>query len=377
MRNVLLSPLFFGALGLCASVAAPGALADTIYLTSGESIEDVKVSTEGLSLVIYKKGSSEKEVATEEVLRIEFESMPELLEDAEFKLAEDDVAGAIYDYSLYVDGMLGGNEERRYPWAPAYAAHRALELQLTLGDPAATIAAADKLLTNFAESRYVPSALLTKAEVQGASDPVAALATLDVLSALAGANGLSDRWKLEAQLRGALIDPAKSLEQRLEALVALGRKAAAVPAVGVRVKLAQAETQLELADKVPDKRDEYLDGARDLYEGLRDEEDLEPGAKAGLLTGLGDVTYLEAGTDPVQLAVARDYYLRVVVLYPDETAYVPKAMAFAALTSAKLATEAEGDPEKARAKKLASRMLSRYPGSRWADIARAARRAAR
>ena len=267
MRNVLLSPLFFGALGLCAAVAAPGALADTIYLTSGESIEGVRVSSEGLSLTIYKKGSSEREVATQEVLRVEFERKPELLEDADARLSEDnpDIRGAIADYSLYVDGMLGGNEERRYPWAPAFAAHRALELQLTLGDAPATIAAADKLITNFGESRYAPGAMLTKAEVQAASDPAAALATLEGLSAFAGAQGLSERWSLEAELRTALIDPAKSLEQRLEGLEALGRKAAAVPSVAVRVTLAQAETQLELADKVPDKSAEYLGGARALY----------------------------------------------------------------------------------------------------------------
>ena len=154
----------------------------------------------------------------------------------------------------------------------------------------------------------------------------------------------------------------------------LGSGAAKFPAVETRLRLAKAETLLELADKVPDQRDQYLDQARAIYDGLQASEMLESEVEAGIYTGLGDITYLSAGADPAQLAAARENYLRVVVLFPEEAAYVPKAMAFAALASSKLATGDALEVEQDRAKRLARRVISRYPGSRWVEIARAALR---
>ena len=146
------------------------AAADTIHTTEGRTITDCTVVEESLLEVTYRRGgSSRTTMPASEVLRIEFTTMPPLVDRAETAVADDQVFDAVNDLTVYLEGALNklDNGSRVRPaWAPAYAAWRLAELNASMGKVAETLGATDKLLSKFPDSRYVPAALLLKAEVQ-------------------------------------------------------------------------------------------------------------------------------------------------------------------------------------------------------------------
>ena len=79
MRETMLRRLAH--LAPLALLAAP-ALADEIYLVDGSAIADTQVVTETFKEVEYREGSRKKTVPAEQVLRIKFSAMPELVDRA-------------------------------------------------------------------------------------------------------------------------------------------------------------------------------------------------------------------------------------------------------------------------------------------------------
>lgn len=359
----------FQTAALALSLVVPVASADTIHLVDGTKIEDVDVKAETLSVVEYDRS----EVASDKVLRVEFSEMPDVVGEAELLAADGDVATAVLDLFYYVDSRTSDNGDRRHPWGPAYAAKRRIELLQRVNDLPGVVEAADLLIGRVPDSRYVPGAYLDKAKalvLQG-KDAEAAK-TLGQLVALAEEQALSPRYRLAAQVEQAAIDPSIKAEARIEALDSLaGAAGNEFPTVRDRAYVAQGELYIQLADVNESRLAELVGEARYLFELAMKSEQGEDATRAGALAGLGDCEFATATRtgDAAGLTKARNEYLRVVVLYPDQAAYVARSMFYAGLCFRQLADVEQDDESRSRSRRLMRSVIRDFPGSRWAEEA--------
>lgn len=357
-------------LSLALALVLPAAArADTIYRTDGPPIEDCRVRTENAKAVQYRDDDGDKrEIASDKVVRIEYERVPKLLDSARSALAEGDFAGAMGDVEDYLDAILANEKgDTKYPWAPAYAMFRLVELSGSVGDLNAVIAAADRLIGAAPDSLYVPLAYLAKADALKDLDKTAdARNALQDLQNHASEQGLSDRWRLEAELSLALSDAklkGDKLRDRLDGLV---DAADAYPTVLNRAQLGVAESYL--LDKEYDAAETIL--TRTIESGKADERTM-----AGAWTGLGDCQYQRAvdlfkaeKPEEAQPLVTDAVlsYMRVVEVYEGQSRYVAKALFFAGRAFDQLQDDVSQD----RARRMYREVMRQFPESTWASQAR-------
>ena len=345
------------------------ARADTIFLTDGSMIGDCTVVTEGLLSVQYKTNKKQQEVGSDKVLMIEFDRSPQLVDRAEAALADDQHLTAVDDFEDYISGVIGKSPSR-YKWAPAYAMYRVVEINETMGKFGAVVRAADRLLAQEPDSRYVPMAFLKKADALNQERKGPAVAkTLDQLGKIVESKGLSKRWQLEldlarlvytASLRGA------KLRARLEDVAT--QASAEFPTVRNRADVAIAESFF--AEK-------KLDEAAEIFERITRDPQADDRTLAAAYTGNGDclfskgVAMASAGEDPTAVfKAALLSYMRVVVVYKQELRYVPKAMFYAGRVYQQSADQESQD----RAQKLYVGVLRNFKGTKWANEARGFRK---
>jgi hypothetical protein len=360
---------------LALGALAPAALADTIFLVDGTKLEDVSVQEAQVTNVAYRVRNDRKEVPSERVLRIEFSRKPRAVEEAETLASEGDTALAVLRLYEYVDASTSTNPERQFPWGPAYAAAKRVELLQGVNDFGGTVEAADLLLTKFPESQFAPAGYLAKAEAQTLlGEPAQAAATLGRLVELAGGTGVSARWRLAAQVELAAIDVDTSGNARIDRLEALAKEAGSqFPTVRDRAFVAQGEVYLELADQDPSAAADHVTAARAAFEDAYASEAAEDATRAGALVGLGDCLYRGAATRGDVEGLRRallDHYLKVVVLYPEQPRYASKATFYAGLCFVQIADATQDAEAKERGRRLMRTVERRYSGSVWADEAR-------
>lgn len=350
-------------------VAALPAAADTIFLVDGRTVDDVSVKDELLSVVTYREGSKDREVPADQILRIEYERTPQAIGEAEALVAEGDVSQALIELGYYIDASLSTNPDRKFPWGPAMAAKRVIEINASTNQLAATQAAALDLIARFPDSRHVPSAYLAKAEAQtlaGARDN--ARGSLSDLLALANDRDLSERYTLAARVELAAIDEERSGADRIEALEQIeGDAGSRFPTVRDRSLVAQGEVYLEMADADPSNASDLLDSAQVAFQAAFDSEGAEPATRAGATVGLADCIFRVASpaNEKEGLQQAQMRYLRVMVLYPEVSRYSAKAMFRAGVCFLQLADINQDEVAKTRGRKLMRQLKSRYPGSVW------------
>jgi hypothetical protein len=376
LRTVLSTSLL--SLAAAASLLTGDATADTIRLASGETIDGIKIQEETLTTVAYSKGSTARDVPSEQVLSISYEEYPSLVRKAEDAAAEGDIASAIESYGLYVDGQLANPNERKFKWAPAYAAHRAVELNRAIGNFAAVVDAADRLLGNFADSRFVPSTYLAKAEAQRYTGNAAgAKGTLDALAALVKSEKLSERYAFDAELALLEIDSSLSVSDRMKRVERLITQAGSkYPTVRRRAELLAGQTNLDeatAASKAGDGAavDAALSSAQKRFEALLDSTDSSNEVRAGSYVGMGDVYFFRASPagDAEGLAKAGHEYLKVTVLYPGERRYLVRALFFGGRCYHQLGSINGSEVDQARAQRIFARLRNEFPSSPMAQDA--------
>ena len=128
--------------------------ADTIHKTDGTSLEDCTVVEEGLTEVTYNASGSksERQLPSDEVLRIEFEKLPVEIDRALTAIGAGNLLGAAQDLDLYLRGIEAGKRERR-KWAPAYAMDLLIQQFVTMGKVEDVLKYCDMLIQQFPESR--------------------------------------------------------------------------------------------------------------------------------------------------------------------------------------------------------------------------------
>jgi len=350
---------------------AAAAHADVIYLLDGKSLDNVRIVDQTMKQISYREEgkNSNKTVDPDAVLKVEFTRKPEGVDAAETALDEGAILDAADLLEAYVGGILEGNAtERRYPWAPAYAANLLIDLYISGGNHAGVIKNADRIIGKIPDSRYVPAAYLAKAEAQRLSGKgPAAIETLSKFRALIAAKALSKRWTLECDLAEILADAKLQGQAKRDRLIGLASEAgSAHPTVRNRARVAEGESYLE-----GQKKD--FDSARKVFERIAADPKADRATLAGAYTGLGDCQFNEAVEQSrsnqdhtANLDSALENYLRVVVSYKEQQRYVAKAMFFAGR-----AFDFKGDGEsQSRAKYMYRRVVQRFGDSPWAGEAR-------
>ena len=359
------------ALTLTALSAA--ARADTIYLVDGSSLDEVTLVDQALDVVTYReKGrSNDQTVESDSILRVEFSRKPQLVDEADSMAADGALIDAVGLFQEFARGVLEGeNKKDRQKWAPAYALMRTVELNLSMGNLEGVVSAANKLLESVPESRYVPHAYLAKAEAQRWLERhELAQKTLDEFKALIDEKRLSEGWRLEVKVSELLNDTSLNPEQlrgRLEDV--LGSAGRDHPTVASRARVAQGETFL--AEDQPD-----YDAALESFRRIVDDPGADPATLAGAYSGIGDCLYRKTATamqsralDEEMAATLREAlkaYLRVVVVYADQSRYVQNALLSAGLVFDLFDT----DQDRERARSMYKALLRDFPDSQAAQTA--------
>ncbi len=351
--------------------------ADRIYLSNGSTIEG-DVVRETLQGVVYRSRSKagEQIAAADTVIKVEFSKLPPLLITAEGDAGDNNLDGAADSFEQFAEGVLAGeNKKDKQEWAPGYALRRAIELNQSIASKDSlgrVVSLSDKLVAKLPDSRHVTYAFMAKADALrelGKHDE--ALAAAGAFKQLVASKGLGESFKLESELLEVLMDASLRGPQRRNRLVEIGSQAgSAHPIVRNRARVAEAETYTE-----GDVKD--FAKALKLYEGVVKDPKADAQTLAGAYAGLGDCLF-QQGVDKLKtgasdaastLKDAALAYLRVVVVYKDQSRYVPRAMYYCGRTF-----ELLGEDQKPNARRMYGSVISQYPGSNWAAEAKNQRR---
>ncbi len=344
---------------LCSVLLVTSSAGDTIRQTDGKLIKDVSIVEETLGQVSYKEGNSTRSVKSESVAGVTFDKYPRLVDEAEAAILDENYDEALQLLDDFVDGQIANPRERR-KWAPAYAAWRTVQLRMELSDLDGVVSSADRLIQNFADSRYLPSAFMAKAtalSLSGKGDR--ATRALEDFERLITSKTLSKRWELECRLAKIQVDSQMSGQQRREALSQVAAEADEFPSVISRARVVEGETWLAQAERNPAGSGDLYQKAQVIFAEIIQDASADDETLAGAYTGLGDCLFYGASGNAEKLKDALMHYLRVVVLYEGQNRYVPKALFYAMLCFDQL--------DDRRGKADMKRTLTRdYPGSKWA-----------
>ncbi|HED65728.1 MAG TPA: hypothetical protein ENJ09_09260 [Planctomycetes bacterium] len=359
-----MTPLKSLLLGSALLLAPVSANADSITKTDGTVLSGVTVVNEGLDAVTYKEGRASKSVPAGEVASVEFDAYPEDVDEALGYLAEGDAVTALQVLEGYVDAQVRKSSERRYKWAPAFAAHMTIVLHQRLFDLQGMKSAADRLIENYPKSRYLPEAYLALARAEAwLGDSGAAMATLDRLAELVASEGLSEHWSREVALEKVALDPEQTGPAKRAALADVAKAASGDPVVWAQARVAEGESYLTEAEAAPaPKAKDLREKARRVFEDVIAKDGAGEEALAGAYAGLGDCMFFEGADadDEAILKQAVTSYLRVVLSYPNQGQYVPKALFYAMRCF-----DLMGD--RSRTRDMRRALLSLYGGTSWAE----------
>lgn len=358
----LLTSLLALPLGVALTTSA---FADRIYLSDGSIRDGVDVQSETATTVIYKPAGSKKteEVASELVLEIKFDDMPEAVATAEVDARSERFGAAVAGMEDYISN-LGTKGDKKHPWAPAYAMARIVNYNKLGGDIPGMVAASDALFAANADSRYVPIARIATIDAYIANgDRVAASDAVSAFKGFVDSASLSQRWKYEADVRRILTDVSLKGEGLEKELEKISKNAATFPTVASFAKVAQAESMVS--------REDYA-GAESVLRDVVEDPNAPDSTLAAAYTALGESLFKqsEVSTDEEAkktfLEDAQLAFMRVVVNYKFEYGYVAKSAVFAGRTFQEL-----GGPGASDNSKLLFRFVMRqFAGSRWAQEAR-------
>lgn len=363
-----LSSAFPAAVLAACAIASPALSFDRIYKSDGSILDNVKVQSETIDKVVYEpeKGRGTKEVLSEEVLRVEFTQMPEDIAAAEVDAKNDALLGAISGFQNFL-GNADDRANRKFPWAASYARFRLVEMHERRNAIPEMVAAVDELLAGSPDSRYVPIAIIKKFEAQLLSaDRPGAAATAAQFGSLVSEKGMSQRWQFEHRLRELLSKDGQTATAAEKALQKIASDAAAYPTVANRADVATAESMLSRS---------AFDEAEEMFRGVTESTNADDRTLAAGWTGLGDCLYRRAEAKAASgdtegaaalFAEAQTAFMRVVVLYRGELAYVPKSAFYAGRCIQEIGGETASD----RSNRLFVFVTRNFRGSRWADSAR-------
>jgi tetratricopeptide (TPR) repeat protein len=372
-----MTTLFRPAALLAAFALSTVALADRITLADGRTIDGVEITNETLGGVLYKqKGKAgDQNVPADQVLEVEFTNkVPGLISSGLAAIGDGNLLDATQAFEDFAETVFSGsNKKDKQAWAPGYALAMAIETNQSIGTKESTekiLALADLLISKTPESRYVPFAYLAKAGAQrDLGKAKEAAETAGALKALVQSKALSDSYVMQAELLEAEIGGLSAAKRRDRFVEIGGRAGSTFPVVRNRARVLEAETYLEGEAK------DYAK-ARKIYEAVTKDPKADGPTLAGAYSGMGDCLFQEAveqlRSNADASATLKDAvlnYLRVVIVYKDQTRYVPRAC-----FQAGKVFEFMGEDNRPNAITMYRKVVQEYPTSEWATKAKDSRR---
>jgi TolA-binding protein len=222
------------------------------------------------------------------------------------------------------------------------------------------------VIKRHADSRYAPLAFVAKAQaLVDRDDKAAAKGVATQLGSYLQDKGLAGRWELE-QRYWAAVTSGETGKKLQDALAAVSSAAGEYPSVYAQAEVAIAESLL-----AGGKADE----AEKIFRSVSNAAQATSRTMAAAWTGLGDCLWGKAdkasGDDKnALLREAITAYMRPVVMYPNQGAYVARAAFYAGRSFQMIG----GDESRDRARRLYREVIFKFPGTRWDREAREALR---
>jgi TolA-binding protein len=335
--------------------------ADTILLTDGKIITDVRITSETFTEVTYKKGTTEGRRAAEKVLEVRHDLGAKALGDyavAVTLMDDGDFAAAAARFAAVLED--GVAEQTRYTWVQQHAMWRRIRCLNGLGDSAAMSAEVDRLLASVPDTFFYAPALLMKAQALiGANDNSGARKVFQQLEGEVTSKGLPDRWAREAELGLAIVDDSMDATAKQRKLQGLAEKnAVSYPTVANRARVEVGNVMVASGA--------YAD-ARSFFQSIIDSGSADPLTVAAALSGLGDCAY-EQGLISTDTAKSKALFeeaalahLQVAAYYREAARLRPRSMFYASHSIYRAGGENAVEDSRAILRKL----NSEYGNSSW------------
>lgn len=362
MRRFLQTSSLLAPLAL---LVAGSASADKIYLADGTILSGVDVQSEKIDKVQYKPkdGGRKEEVDAELVLKVEYSEKPAAFQGAEYDFKDKAFLSAVDEYGNYLEN-LRDKPDKDHPWAPAAAQFRIAHIHKVMLDKDGLTDAVAALEAKFADSRYLPEAMVALADLHRLlGDKGASLNAVKAIEEKVKTGAFPSRWDVEAKVRRALVDGSlkgESLERELDRLA---KGAAAFPSARA-VALAERARLMTARGAAA----EAADSLRDVIAKTSASDEV----MAAAYTALGAALFAdaeakrEAGDREDAIATygeARLALMRVVVSYKFEGTYVAESAYLAGRCFVEIKDEGAAD----NARSLFRFVIRNFRGSDWAD----------
>lgn len=355
--------LFLAPLLLCGAPVL--AQTDTIYLVDGEKIDRVKVEDYTYEKVTYKSGRLAETKPRERVLRIEYGQRPvaKLFDIARKQTVDEEFNDA---FVSWVDAADKAEKSKTLAPFAQVALWEAFEIAKRVGVAADRLRILDRLeKTNGGKSAYWPQIWAYKLEKtrESAGNDRAKLenykALVEDYKNFIGEKGLSERYKLEAQLyaidaRTRLVElKPEEAKTQLERL--LPQAESNYPDLANRINLSIALAVLGTGQ---------YDDAQKLFSTIVDSKVADDTTKAHALVGRGHSWLRRSGVTPEQARSALLDYMRVAILYDKSGDEIVGEALYHAILAYDRWNGVDKDTAKRR---LRTRLKLNYASSSWAD----------
>jgi tetratricopeptide (TPR) repeat protein len=376
-HNVTSSPhsvfRWIASAALALAALAPAGVAQgriDVLNNSGEvtPIAGTTVTSETLDEVRYTRSGSKRTEnrPANRVVHIEYGKGSAAYEGALDALASGDLQNAVNLFSAAVN-------DKTPAWVPAHALLGLADARNQGGDTAEARAAVQRFLDEHANHRLTPRALLLSARfASAASDDGRAQSDIDQVLSLVSSNKITVDWAARAHLeRGQnLLDAGNFSDARtaFTAAEVAARDGAKDP--GDRDDLVPELTRLGLEARSGSGSALLASGdlaaARTFFDTLQRDGQDDPAIRAAALNGKAEADFLDDG----RMKEAQIGFARVAVIGAGVPNQHAKALYYSGRCSEALGEEGAEPNGRARAHQYYKDVEQRYPGSRWARLAR-------
>jgi len=338
---------------------------DTIVLTDGRVLTELRIQSETYKEVTFRRGSADGRRDADKVLEVRHDLSSSKLERYARAVEQMDTEGDFAQAASYFGDVLEDEDllnDRRYGWVRQHARWRRIRCLNSLGDFRALAAEVDQLLSEVPDTFYYAPALIMKAEGLAASgDKKGARGVYQQLDQEILSKGLPDRWAREAELGLALLDDALKGAAKQRKLQGLAEKnASTYPTVANRARVEVGNAMVEAGD---------FRNARSFFQSILDSGSAGSMTMAAALSGIGDCAYQQGlaaqGGDGARALFeeAALAHLQVAAYYKEATRLRARSMFHAG----DAIYRAGGENARTEAQDIARKALQAFPNSPWTE----------
>jgi hypothetical protein len=337
---------------------------DALELTNGKILKVKKIKSETYQEVVYTTpGGGESRKSSGDVIEVRHDLTSNLLND--YAAAMESMESGNFAAAAGQLGEVLADERllkrKSYAWVKQHALYRRARCMFAMADTQGVASTVDKLLVDSPDTFFYAPALMLKAEALALAEQNAdAIKVFQQLAADVGTKGLPERWGREAELGLALLDQSIKGKDKERKLAGIAEKnASKFPTVASRANVEIGNVMVASGQ---------YDKAQSFFQRIVRSGQAESTTMAAAYSGLGDCHYFrglaiedDLKAQRPEFLTAAENHLRVITMYKDAVALVPRSHYFAAQALRRM-NESEASKQ---ARQLASRLKRYYGQSSW------------